>query len=186
MTMTEPFLFRFTPSLMEREALEAIFVQREDIVQRILDLIRDSAFTPSKHRTLLVLIENLDDIFQGLNDEGQKRLRAYIQENPFFTIVATAQSLFNGVSLQSSPFYGFFRIQHLEGLSIEDSTQLLMGIARYRGDPKLASFIQTPTGRARIRAVNHLAGGNHRVYIIFSQFLTRESLDELVEPFMRM
>ncbi|NJM27638.1 MAG: winged helix-turn-helix transcriptional regulator, partial [Pseudanabaena sp. RU_4_16] len=55
-----------------------------------------------------------------------------------------------------------------------------------RGDRELASFIQTATGRARIRAVNHLAGGNHRVYIIFSQFLTRESLDELVTPFMRM
>ena len=283
MIMTGVFLFRFTPSLMEREALEAIFVQRQDMVQRVLDLIRESALTASKHhtlligprgigkthlvsliyhravamedlrdrlliawmreeewgitslldlllrifralvaeykdaalderveslyslppdhvevaagkllkeyvgdRTLLVLIENLDDIFHGLSDEGQKRLRAYIQENPFFTIVATAQSLFNGVSLQTSPFYGFFRIQHLEGLSIEESTELLANIARYRGDQELASFIKTPTGRARIRAVNHLAGGNHRVYVIFSQFLTRESLDELVEPFMRM
>lgn len=281
--MTETFIFRFTPSVMEPEALEAIFVQREETARRILDLTRESALTTSKHhtlligprgigkthlvsliyyrvsateelrnrlriawmreeewgitslldllmrifralvaeyedaalnervealytlptghietaagkllkeyvgdRTLLVLIENLDDIFQGLGDEGQKRLRAYIQENPFFTIVATAQSLFNGVSLQTSPFYGFFRIQHLEGLSFEESTQLLASIARYRGDQELASFTQTPMGRARIRAVNHLAGGNHRVYVIFSQFLTRDSLDELVEPFMRM
>lgn len=281
--MTATFLFRFTPSVMEPEALEAIFVQREEVVRRIVDLTRESALTSSKHhtlligprgigkthlvsvayhrvkaiedlqeklliawmreeewgitslldlimrifralaaeyknagldervealyglptahietaagkllkeyvgdRTLLVLIENLDDIFQGLGDEGQKRLRAYIQENPFFTIVATAQSLFNGVSLQTSPFYGFFHIQHLEGLSFEESTQLLASIARYRNDPALESFIRTPTGRARIRAVNHLAGGNHRVCVIFSQFLTRESLDELVEPFMRM
>ena len=281
--MATTFLFRFTPSMMERDALEAIFVQREAIAQRTIELIRTSALTPSKHHTLmigprgigkthiislifhrvkamedlreslfiawlreeewgitslldllvrifralaaeykdtelegrvealygltpdemeralgkllkeyvgnralLVLIENLDDIFQGLGDEGQKRLRAYIQENPFLTIVATSQSLFNGVSLQSSPFYGFFRIQHLQGLSFEEAVELLVNIARYRRDEDLASFIQTPMGRARIRAVHHLAGGNHRVYVIFSQFITRESLDNLVEPFMRM
>jgi tetratricopeptide (TPR) repeat protein len=42
-----------------------------------------------------------------------------------------------------------------------------------------------PTGRDRIRAVHHLAGGSHRIYVIFSEFLTRESLDELVEAFMQ-
>lgn len=283
MTATATFLFRFTPSLMEREALEAIFVQREDTVNRIIERVRESAQTKSKYHTLfigqrgigkthlisliyhrtkamddlqeqlliawlreeewgitslldllmrifralvaeykdqelekqvealyklppesiekavgkllkeyagnralLVLIENLDDIFQGLGDEGQKRLRAYIQENPFLTIVATSQSLFSGVSRQKSPFYGFFSIEHLKGLSFEESVQLLTNIARYKGDQELASFIQTPMGRARIRALNHLAGGNHRVYMIFSQFLTRESLDSLVEPFMQM
>ncbi len=132
------------------------------------------------------MVENLDELFAGLGDEGQKRLRSYLQENAFGTILAASQSLFSGVSLQTSPFYGFFRIIHLEDLTLDEATQLLTKIAQFKGDRKLASFIQTPTGRARIRAVRHLAGGNHRVYVIFSQFLTRESLDKLVEPFMRM
>src|SRR5688572_22212852 len=54
MTMTETFIFRFTPSVMDPEALEAIFVQREAIVQRILDLTVESALTTSKHHTLLI------------------------------------------------------------------------------------------------------------------------------------
>jgi len=136
--------------------------------------------------TLLLLMENLDDVFAGLADEGQKRLRAFLQENTCCTILATSQSLFNGLKLQTSPFYGFFRIHHLEDLTSEDATQLLANIARLEGDRELESFIQMPTGRDRIRAVHHLAGGSHRVYVIFSEFLTRESLDELVEPFMRM
>lgn len=136
--------------------------------------------------TLLLLMENLDEVFAGLGDEGQKRLRAFLQENACCTILATSQSLFNGVKLQTSPFYGFFRIHHLEDLTSEDATQLLANIARLEGDRELESFIQMPTGRDRIRAVHHLAGGSHRVYVIFSEFLTRESLDELVEPFMRM
>ena len=280
--MKETFLSRFTPSMMAPEALEALFVQREELAQRIVDLVRDSALTSSKHhtlligprgigkthlialiyhrlqamedlhdhllvawlreeewgvtsfmdlllrifrallaeyddpglakrvealyelplkaaehtggallkefvnsRTLLVLVENLDDLFEGLGDEGQKRLRAYLQENPFCTLLATAQSLFNGIARQTSPFYGFFRIHHLEELDFDGAARLLANIATYVSDSELASFIQTPTGRARIRAVHHLAGGNHRVYVIFSEFLTRESLDDLVEPFIR-
>ena len=269
--MKARFLSRFTPSLMKPEALEAIFVQREELAQRLIEHVRDSVLTPSKHhalligprgigkthlialvyhrvqkmddlsdhlliawlreeewgvtsfldlllrifralleeyndaelserveslydlpsddtegagamllkeyvgeRTLLILVENLDDLFEGLGDEGQKRLRAYIQENPFCTILATAQGLFNGVSLQTSPFYGFFRSHHLEVLEIEDATLLLRSIAKFEGDRKLATFIQTVTGRTRVDAVHHLAGGNHRVYVIFAQFLTSE------------
>jgi DNA-binding transcriptional ArsR family regulator len=135
-------------------------------------------------RTLLVLVENLDDLFAEVGDEGQKRLRAYLQEHPFCTILATAQGLFNGVSLQTSPFYGFFRIYHLKELTLDEATLLLTNIAKFESDYELASYLQAPRGRARLRAIHHLAGGNHRVYVIFSQFLTRELLDELVEPFM--
>jgi DNA-binding transcriptional ArsR family regulator len=135
-------------------------------------------------RTLLLLVENLDDLFDGLGDIGQKRLRAYLQEHPSCTILATAQSLFNGVSLQDSPFYGFFRVTHLRELGIDDAIRLLANIATLRGDEGLAEFVQSPAGRARVRAFAHLAGGNPRVYVIFSQFLTPQSLDELVEPFL--
>lgn len=278
--MKTRYVSRFTPSLMKPEDLEAIFVQREDLARRILELIRESVLTRSKHytlliaprgigkthlaaivyhrvramedlrdklliawlreeewgvmsfldfllrifralaeeddelaervetvyglpsdqaegtaaallkdfvaqRTLFVIVENLDDLFDGLGDEGQKRLRAYLQENPFCTILATAQSLFNGISLQTSPFYGFFRIQHLQELSFDQGRELLRKIASFRGDSELASFMETPKGRARVRALHHLAGGNHRVYVIFSEFVTRGSLDKLVDPVLK-
>ncbi len=280
--MKPTFLSHFTPSLMKPEDLEAIFVQREDLAQRLVELIKESALTSSKHhtlligprgigkthlialtyhriqkledlhdhlliawlreeewgissfldlllrilralqeeyndpelteqieilyelspeaaehaaaellknftgdRTLLLLIENLDDLFAGLGDEGQKRLRAYLQENPFCTILATSQSLFNGISLQTSPFYGFFRIHHLQKLGIDEAIDLLTKVAKRENDQELVSFIQKPIGRARIRAVHHLAGGNHRVYVIFSDFLNRQSLNELVEPLLQ-
>jgi tetratricopeptide (TPR) repeat protein len=165
------------------ERVEALYQLPPDAAERAgAELLKEVI----GNRTLLLLMENLDDVFAGLGDEGQKRLRAFLQENTCCTILATSQSLFNGVKLQTSPFYGFFRIHHLEDLTSEDATQLLANIARLEGDRELESFIQMPTGRDRIRAVHHLAGGSHRVYVIFSEFLTRESLDELVEPFMRM
>ncbi|HAX79873.1 MAG TPA: hypothetical protein DCY88_29570 [Cyanobacteria bacterium UBA11372] len=136
-------------------------------------------------RVLLLLIENLDDLFDGLGDIGQKQFRAYIQNYSFLTIVATAQSLFNAVRLQTYPFYGFFYTEELEELKLEEARDLLAHIAKLEGDRELESFIQTTTGFDRIRAMHHLAAGNPRVYVVFAQFLSRKSLDKLVEPFMR-
>ncbi len=280
--MAEPFLSRFTPSLMDAETLEAIFVQREPLAQRLVDLVRESVTSRSSQhslligprgigkthmvalvyhrlrsdkklgrrlliawlreeewgvgsfldllmrilaalrseygetgfeelntlydlppdeaerraanllvrylgkRNLLVILENLDDIFAGLGAAEQRRFRAFLQEHNRISLLATSQSLFNGVSLQTSPFYGFFRIHHLNELEFQDAVRLLVQLAELTGKADLAASLQTPEGRARIRAVHHLAGGNPRVYVIFSQFLTRESLEELVSPFMRL
>ena len=59
-------------------------------------------------------MENLDDVFNGLGDIGQKQLRAYIQNYSFLTILATAQSLFDGIIRKDDPFYNFFYYHHLE------------------------------------------------------------------------
>jgi DNA-binding transcriptional ArsR family regulator len=178
--------------------LQAITQEYQDAaltadVARLQDLPRDAAGRAAaallghyvRDRSLLVVAENLDEIFQGLGDAGQKQLRAHIQEHPYWIVLATTQSLFNGVSLRSSPFYGFFHITHLEELSTDESTELLAKIARYQGDHGLAELLETPLGRARVRAIHHLARGNPRVYVILSQFLSSQDLDDLVGPFMR-
>ncbi|MES2246701.1 MAG: hypothetical protein V4645_05455 [Pseudomonadota bacterium] len=135
-------------------------------------------------KTLVVLLENLDDLFDQLGDAGQRQFRAFIQNHPQLVLVATTPALFAGVSLQKSPFYGFFDIQALHEFSLQDVVDLLKRIAVERGDSALAEFIDTPEGHARIRAVHHLAEGNPRIYVIFAQFLSREALDELVQAVM--
>lgn len=136
--------------------------------------------------TLLLLIENLDEVFKGLSEEGQQKLRSALQENSFCTILATSPVLFNGVASQTLPFYGFFRIQHLEGLSLEEATNLLLKIAEAQGNEDLAKFLATGLGEDRVRVVHELAGGSHRVFVVFSQFLTEKTLDELVNAVMEI
>jgi DNA-binding MarR family transcriptional regulator len=280
--MSTPFVSRFNPGLMDRDTLEALFVQRERLAENIVTSIKESVSTGSRkhvlllgprgigktcliaivyHRakalvpakgglliawlredeygitslldlivrildqldreypllrlrsrieslynfsgdeaerqakallsdvchgqTLLLLMENLDEVFAGLADIGQQRLRSYIQEEPFWTIVASSQSLFNGVSLRTSPFYGFFALHHLQPLTLDDAVKMLVNIAEIAGDGELASALHSSDGIAKLRVIHHLAGGNHRVFVIFSQFMSRSSLHELVEPFMR-
>lgn len=168
---------------LKSEEVESIFDhepgEAESCAIQLLKRIADS-------KTLLLLAENLDEIFKGLGENGQQKLRSFIQENPFISIVAATQSLFPEVSLQTGPFYGFFRVYHLAGLSFREAVEMLVKIAELKKDVPLAAYLKTPAGRARVRAIHHLVGGSPRLYVIFSEFLTRATIEDLVTPFMRM
>ena len=137
-------------------------------------------------KTLLLLCENLVDLFHGLGEEGQKRWRAAIQEDGNWTIVASTPSLFSAVKLQKNPFFGFFTIRMLKKIDLDTGLELLAKKAVHEGKTELAEFLRTPLGRARARAIHHLAAGNHRAYVVLFDFLDKESLEDLVGPFMDM
>ncbi|HEY9600137.1 MAG TPA: AAA family ATPase, partial [Allocoleopsis sp.] len=52
-------------------------------------------------RTLLLFVENLDDLCAGLGKDGQNQLRAFLEENNCI-ILATAQSYFKDVKQKNS------------------------------------------------------------------------------------
>ena len=137
-------------------------------------------------KTLLGVAENLDALFESIGDAGQKQLRAFIQENPRIAMVATAQRLVDEIADRASPFFGFFQTEHLKPLSLGEAVDLLQNIARLQKKNEVVEFLGTNRGKARVRALHHLSGGNHRVYIVLSQFITRDSIDALVGPFMKM
>jgi len=68
-------------------------------------------------------------------------------------------------------------------MTVPDAVDLLHKLAVARGDLSLAEFLQTPDGQARVQALHHLAGGNHRDYIILAEFIDREALDQLIRAF---
>lgn len=136
-------------------------------------------------RTLLVIVENLDAVFEKIGDEGQRQWRALMQTHPCWAVLATTPSLFSGISRQISPFYGFFEVIHLQPLSFSDAIVLLQKLARLNKDEQTASFLETAAGRARVRAVQHIAGGNHRIFALFYGFLRESGTDSFVVPLLR-
>ncbi len=137
-------------------------------------------------RVPVVLVENLDKLFDGLGEEGQKRWRAFMQEAGVFVTVATSQRLFDDIRARSAPFFGQFQVEHLVPLKLDDAVELLRRISLYYEDQDLAAFLRTNQGHSRVEAVFHLSGGNHRVFIILSEFISREALDELVMAFDKL
>jgi tetratricopeptide (TPR) repeat protein len=161
----------------DAESLRAMADHRPDRVEQALrDATGDSR--------LLLLVENLDDIFRRIGDNGQERLRAFIENWPQLLVFATAPRLFEGVSLHESPFYGFFAISHLDELTLESAVDLMRRVAVTRGDADLASFFSTEVANRRLAAVKALAGGHPRLWLLLSGCISVESIDELVPIFL--
>lgn len=151
-----------------------------------LDFVAKRLLNGLRSKTLVIVMENLDALFDAMGEEGQKQLRAFIQEHPQVAIVGTAQRLVEDLSDRNSPFFGFFQTEHLRTLTVEQATELLQNIARHQGKAEVIAFLATSQGRSRVRALHHLSGGNHRIYVVLSQFITRETMDALVGPFLKM
>lgn len=141
--------------------------------------------------TCVVLIENLDHLFDTMPEPELRRWRGFVQNHPVIATVGTAQRLFDGVANRDHAFFGFFDTQHLKPFSPEDARELLKKLALLGDDDsprrELLAYLESPKGHARLNAIHHLTGGNPRLYLILADFLTtRESLDALVPAFEKM
>ena len=139
-------------------------------------------------KALLIIAENLDDLFLAIEQEGQQKLRAQIQQHSNWILLASAQSLFAGVTSRSEPFFRFFQTHDLAPLDAASSLGFLRRLAGDPkiGDPALSRALASPEGQGRVQAIHQLCGGNHRLLAMLYPFLVGDGLADLVEPFMRM
>ena len=137
---------------------------------------------------LLVIAENLGDLFSALEGEGQQKLRAHVQQSRNWVLLASAQSLFPAITSRNEPFFRFFQTHELDALDPEGTYGFLQRLAGDPaiGDPELHRVLATPQGQQRIRSIDKLCGGNHRLLTMLYPFLAGDGLVDLVEPFLRM
>ena len=88
-------LVQTDPEQFNKTCLEQAKGQTADTVA---DIIMHSINEQIGTRTILLVKENMSDVFTGVKDAGQKKLRAYLQEKNNIAILASSQQLFSGVS----------------------------------------------------------------------------------------
>jgi DNA-binding MarR family transcriptional regulator len=133
---------------------------------------------------VVVLIENIDQVFEAMGAAGQRELRALIENTGHLLLIATSTRSSESLTNQDSPFYGFFDPTELEQFSVEDAAIMLKRIADQNGNTELSTFLDTPRARQRLAAISHLAGGQPRVWSLLASGLTVEGLDNLVGVLM--
>ncbi|MCL2483573.1 MAG: AAA family ATPase [Propionibacteriaceae bacterium] len=131
-------------------------------------------------RTLALVIENLDKVFSAIGLAGQDDLRAWVETSGRVLILAATPALFDAVRNRKMPWFGGLTEMPVDGLTAEEGRQLLTLLATDRGDDKLAEALQSEWGKARIRAVSHLTDGSPRIWMVFSDCLSVDTLDELI------
>ncbi|OEK02788.1 hypothetical protein BFP97_15200 [Roseivirga sp. 4D4] len=135
-------------------------------------------------RDLLIIIENLNEVFQGLGKLGQSQLRDYVQQYNNVAFFGSSQALFIDIQKEDKPFQNFFNITHLKKLTYEEAMSLVNTLAEEDKHEEFKTFLETPRGKANVHAVYDLTQGNHRLLVTFFDFLKAEFKSDLAEAFL--
>jgi tetratricopeptide (TPR) repeat protein len=137
-------------------------------------------------RPVLILLENLSDLFAGFAEEDLREVRGFLQERPGVSLLATSITLFADSGSQDHPFHGFFQIGRLDALEEDETPGYVTRLVRVSGREELAAAVQQDDARPRLLTMHHLAGGNHRLLAMLSSFMSIDDFNQFVEPFLRM
>ncbi|NLL37577.1 MAG: ATP-binding protein [Fretibacterium sp.] len=123
-------------------------------------------FADQIKRRILLVCENMGQLFETLPDEDVLKLKAVLQSEPRIMLVGSSTTPFDE---PGHPFYDFFRTIPLERLSAAECSKLWMSVAEKKISPSQA------------RALEILTGGSPRLLSILAWFGKDLSFLELMK-----
>ena len=130
---------------------------------------------------IVVLLENLDEVFAQIGIDGQRKLRHYLQTSNTLLMITTTSILDRSINDQASPFYSYFSVIRLQELSAEQAQQMLLNIASVQENTELVDYLSSDHVLRRLNIVRYLAGSHPRIWSIFSEVMTPNSLQRIAE-----
>ncbi|MCP4654605.1 MAG: tetratricopeptide repeat protein, partial [bacterium] len=121
-------------------------------------------------RRLVLLIDNIDLIFERISEQAWA-LREILSEEPAILLVGASARALESSYQYDQPFYDFFHIHELGGLSLGETADLLRQYAERWGNEEVLRVVREEP--ARIRTLHTLTGGNPRTLALLYNILGR-------------
>ena len=86
-----------------------------------------------------MLIENLDRVLKAIGSDGQRGLRALLENHRPLLLLATSTRPRRRVPRSSRTVLRLLRHHHLEPFDVEQAAEMLKRIAKLNGDDDLAA-----------------------------------------------
>jgi tetratricopeptide (TPR) repeat protein len=120
-------------------------------------------------RRLLLLVDNIDIVFDRLAKEEEWAFRRVISSESRLLIVGASSRALEAFYQYGRPFYDFFQIHELKGFEEREMFDVLRQLAEEANNPDVARLIREQP--ARIRALRVLTGGNPRTLMVLFKVL---------------
>ena len=162
---------------------DVIALEEDRLVRDVaVDMLKEIASTEGKQ--IAIFVENLHELFKQMDKREIQALRSIFQQTNTFSVVASAPSVFPGVSDHDEPFYNFFRIFHLQELKCAEVKELMKRVAQVDGNTTFIENFQDyePT----IEALFYLIGGNPRLVILLYETISKGRIDDAGKIFFEM
>jgi hypothetical protein len=131
-------------------------------------LILDRALQKADIR-LVLLIDNLGDLFAKLDRQQQQRLREILHTSKRIQIIGASTAMLEQHYDHSAPFYQFFRQINLQGLDRDEALTLLRHLGTPEQQAQLERVIAETPGR--IETLRRLTAGVPRTLVLLFEIL---------------
>ncbi len=168
---------------LDREV--AALDSREDDSEGSAALALFKEWMKRQARRPLLLLDNIDLIFNGLK-EKQWSLRRALQEAGGIVVIGASAGFLEAVAAPKAAFYDFFQVDVLERLSREALLASLRHLAAERGEAgkKVTTLLARDPGR--IHTLYDLTGGNPRTLVMLYLMLEVSDEDDLMRDLERL
>ena len=165
---------------MEIQALHENFEEKcYEILERFLEKYK---------KKLVLLIDNIGDLLKKMEDKEIRRLREILQTKSNFRLIAASSFYLDSILDYQQPFFEFFKVIRLDGLSKSETEKLLLKLGEVYNEKQTITKIikQTPE---RIETLRVLTGGVPRtialMFRIFTDYEHENSLKDLRKDIRR-
>lgn len=117
----------------------------------------------TQQRRLLLLVDNIDLIFERIKAEDWK-LRDALQAHPEILIIGASAKVLEDTYDYKAAFYDFFKVDELRGLSEAEMRETIVNLASIGNAQHIIDRIDAD--RARLRVLHTLTGGNPRTAVL--------------------
>ena len=125
-------------------------------------------------RKLVLMVENLQSLWENVDDDFGWKLRGALQSEPDIMLLASATTRFEGLDDAEQPFFELFRTINMQPLDTDECRLLWQVVS---GDS---------VSSREIRPLKILTGGNPRLLVIVAEFARHRSLRRLMEELVTL
>ncbi len=162
----------------QAEKISRIYKSDEEYERELYKLLELKLQANGKK--IILFIDNFGDMVQKFSDLEAHRLRKILQISADIRIIAASSIVLEAFYQYNHPFYEFFKVERLEGLSMDESRQLLLQLGKIYGQGKVKHIVEEQTGR--IEALRRLTGGVTRtIILLFEIFVDDQNGDTFLD-----
>ncbi len=145
------------------------FMGSNDYEQKCFNLVTD---TLHKHKKkLIILFDNFGELFlDNLNERDSHRFREILMTSADIRIIAGSAVVLESGNDYAAPFFDFFKIINLEGLSKDETLELIKKLQE-----KSAKKIDLKANKAKIDTLAILSGGVIRTIMMLYEILLNDT-----------
>jgi hypothetical protein len=137
----------------------------EDYERRCFQLLETNLKTNGKK--IILFIDNIDEMLYKFSQKEHHRLREIFMESAELRVIGTSSVSLEFHHKYDKPFYQFFQMPTLKGLTTKETQTLLLKLGEYYKRDRVKEIVETQPGR--IEALRRISGGVIRAIIILFQ-----------------